>query len=89
MYNEGASEFVVDQGLYYPTATNYGYYCTGKLISPIFCRLGLCLVVSYLCMLMCSGFDAPVDWEDHPRIFGVDGPDIQYAVSEIFSFTSY
>ncbi|XP_059455425.1 YTH domain-containing protein ECT4-like [Corylus avellana] len=53
MYNEGASEFVVDQGLYYPTATNYGYYCTG--------------------------FDAPVDWEDHHRIFGVDGPDIQYA----------
>lgn len=51
MYNEGASEFVVDQGLYYPTATNYGYYCTGKLTSPIFCRLGLCLVVSYLCIL--------------------------------------
>jgi hypothetical protein len=38
---------------------------------------------------MWSGFDAPVDWEDHHRIFGVDGPDIQYAVSEIFSFTSY
>ncbi|KAF5464836.1 hypothetical protein F2P56_014885 [Juglans regia] len=29
MYNEGAPEFVVDQGLYYPAATNYGYYCTG------------------------------------------------------------
>lgn len=29
MYNEGAPEYVVDQGLYYPTATNYGYYCTG------------------------------------------------------------
>ncbi|KAH9766407.1 YTH domain-containing protein [Citrus sinensis] len=28
MYNEGASEFI-EQGLYYPTATNYGYYCTG------------------------------------------------------------
>lgn len=28
MYNEGAPEFVVDQGMYYPTA-NYGYYCTG------------------------------------------------------------
>lgn len=30
MYNEGAQEFVVEQGLYYPTATNYGYICTGK-----------------------------------------------------------
>ncbi|KAL2459374.1 evolutionarily conserved C-terminal region 7 [Forsythia ovata] len=29
MYNEGAPEFIVDQGLYYPTATNYGYICTG------------------------------------------------------------
>lgn len=29
MYNEGAPEFVADQGLYYPTTTNYGYYCTG------------------------------------------------------------
>ncbi|KAF8392735.1 hypothetical protein HHK36_023084 [Tetracentron sinense] len=26
---EGAPEFVVDQGLYYPTSTNYGYYGTG------------------------------------------------------------
>jgi len=30
MYNEAAPEFVVDQSMYYPTATNYGYYCTGK-----------------------------------------------------------
>lgn len=29
MYNEGAPEFFVDQGMYYPAATNYGYYCTG------------------------------------------------------------
>ncbi|KAM5568604.1 hypothetical protein ABKV19_016250 [Rosa sericea] len=29
MYNEGAPEYVVDQGMYYPAATNYGYYCTG------------------------------------------------------------
>ncbi|XP_038723197.1 YTH domain-containing protein ECT1-like isoform X2 [Tripterygium wilfordii] len=29
MYNEGNSDFVIDQNLYYPTATNYGYYCTG------------------------------------------------------------
>ena len=33
MLNEGAPEFVVDQNLYYPAATNYGYYCTGKFQS--------------------------------------------------------
>ncbi|KAI4344730.1 hypothetical protein L6164_011922 [Bauhinia variegata] len=52
MYNEGAPELVVDQNLYYPDATNYGYYCTG--------------------------FESPGEWEDHHRIFGVDGPDIHY-----------
>lgn len=51
MYNEGASEFLVDQGMYYPSA-NYGYYCTG--------------------------FGTPNDWEDHNRVFGIDGPDVQY-----------
>ena len=30
MYNEGVPEFVVDQNMYYPAATNYGFYCTGK-----------------------------------------------------------
>ncbi|KAK9161799.1 hypothetical protein Syun_008140 [Stephania yunnanensis] len=30
MDSEGPPEFIVDQGLYYPAATNYyGYYCTG------------------------------------------------------------
>lgn len=29
MYQEGLPEFGVDQGLYYPAATDYGYYCTG------------------------------------------------------------
>ncbi|KAJ9154650.1 hypothetical protein P3X46_027968 [Hevea brasiliensis] len=53
MYNEGAPEFFMDQGLYYPTATNYGYYCTG--------------------------FESPGEWEDHHRIFGSDGLEIQYA----------
>ncbi|XP_019425568.1 PREDICTED: uncharacterized protein LOC109334318 isoform X1 [Lupinus angustifolius] len=52
MLNEGAPEFVVDQNLYYPATTNYGYYYTG--------------------------FESPREWEDHHRIFGVDGPDIQY-----------
>ncbi|XP_065863901.1 YTH domain-containing protein ECT1 isoform X2 [Euphorbia lathyris] len=53
MYNEGAPEFYMDQGLYYPTATDYGYYCTG--------------------------FESPGEWEDHHRVFGADGPQIQYA----------
>ncbi|XP_059280852.1 YTH domain-containing protein ECT3 isoform X2 [Lycium ferocissimum] len=52
MFNEGVPEFVVDQGLYYPTTTNYGYLCTG--------------------------FESPSDWDDHQRIFGLDGQDIQY-----------
>ncbi|CAN0855156.1 YTH domain-containing protein ECT2 [Linum grandiflorum] len=53
MYNGGAPEYVVDQGMYYPTATNYGYYCTG--------------------------YETPGEWEDHHGIFGVDGPEVQYA----------
>ncbi|ESW19399.1 hypothetical protein PHAVU_006G121600 [Phaseolus vulgaris] len=52
MTNEGAPEFYVDQNMYYPAATNYGYYCTG--------------------------FETPGEWEDHHRIFGVDGPNVQY-----------
>lgn len=31
-----------------------------------------------------SGFETPVEWEDHQKIFGADGPEIQYAVSEIY-----
>ncbi|KAJ6720899.1 YTH YT521-B HOMOLOGY DOMAIN-CONTAINING [Salix viminalis] len=53
MYNEGTPEFVAGQGLLYPAATNYGYYCTG--------------------------FETPVEWEDHQKFFGVDGPEIQYS----------
>ncbi|KAJ6318102.1 hypothetical protein OIU76_013613 [Salix suchowensis] len=53
MYNEGNTEFVAGQGLFYPAATEYGYYCTG--------------------------FETPVEWEDHQNIFGADGPEIQYA----------
>ncbi|CAL5395831.1 unnamed protein product [Camellia sinensis] len=53
MYTEGAPEFIVEQGLYYPTATNYGYVCTG--------------------------FESPGDWDDHHRIFGLDGQEVQYA----------
>ncbi|XP_050117412.1 YTH domain-containing protein ECT4-like isoform X1 [Malus sylvestris] len=64
-YNEGAPEFVVDQGMYYPAATSYGYYCTG--------------------------FESPGEFEDHRRIFGVDGPDIQYtgAQNESLPFVYY
>ncbi|KAK7264767.1 hypothetical protein RJT34_32377 [Clitoria ternatea] len=65
MFNDGAPEFVVDQNVYYPAATNYGYYCTG--------------------------FESPGEWEDHHRIFGVDGPDIQYtgAQNESFPYVYY
>ncbi|XP_027353453.1 YTH domain-containing protein ECT4-like isoform X2 [Abrus precatorius] len=65
MINEGGPEFVVDQNMYYPAATNYGYYCTG--------------------------FESPGEWEDHHRIFGVDGPNIQYtgAQNESFPYVYY
>lgn len=65
MFNEGAPEFVVDQGVYYPTATNYGYFCTG--------------------------FESPGDWDDHHRVFGLDGHDVQYvgAQTENFPFVYY
>ncbi|MED6211677.1 YT521-B-like domain containing protein [Stylosanthes scabra] len=65
MFSEGAPEFIVDQNLYYPSATNYGYFCTG--------------------------FESPVEWEDHHRIFGVDGPEIQYtgAQNESFPYVYY
>lgn len=53
MYNEVAPEYVVDQqGMYYPSATNYGYICTGP--------------------------ESPGDWDDHHRVFGVDGQNYQY-----------
>ncbi|KAH1041263.1 hypothetical protein AAZX31_09G030900 [Glycine max] len=52
MINEGAPEYFCYQNVYYPAATNYGYYCTG--------------------------FETPGEWEDHHRIFGVDGPNIQF-----------
>ncbi|KAM7280303.1 hypothetical protein ACFE04_007437 [Oxalis oulophora] len=29
MYNEGNPEFLIDQSMYFPAATNYGYYYTG------------------------------------------------------------
>ncbi|CAI8610833.1 unnamed protein product [Vicia faba] len=60
MFNEGAPEFVVDQSMYYPAPTNYGFYCTG--------------------------FESPGEWEDYPRIFGVEGPDIQYTGAQDESF---
>ncbi|XP_039020701.1 YTH domain-containing protein ECT2-like [Hibiscus syriacus] len=60
MYQEGASEFVIDEGMYYPTATNYVYYCTG--------------------------FESPVEWEDHQNILVADGPDVQYSGSQTETF---
>ena len=29
----------------------------------------------------CPGFESPGEWDDHRRVFGLDGQDIQYAVS--------
>ncbi|KAD4385116.1 hypothetical protein E3N88_25284 [Mikania micrantha] len=52
MYNEGAQEFVVDQGMYYPSPTGYGYICTG--------------------------LESPGDWDDHHRVFSVDGQNVQF-----------
>ncbi|KAK1407761.1 hypothetical protein QVD17_39387 [Tagetes erecta] len=52
MYNEAPPEFVVDQGMYYPSATSYGYICTG--------------------------LESPGDWDDHHRVFGVDGQNVQF-----------
>ncbi|KAL0388930.1 UNVERIFIED_CONTAM: YTH domain-containing protein ECT3 [Sesamum radiatum] len=31
MYNEGTPDYFLDQGLYYPTATSYGYICTAPV----------------------------------------------------------
>ncbi|KAL3508217.1 hypothetical protein ACH5RR_033599 [Cinchona calisaya] len=60
MHNKRAPEFVVDQGLYYPTATNYGYICTG--------------------------FESPGEWDDHSRVFGLDGQNVQYAGAQTENF---
>jgi len=43
-------------------------------------------MICFLCIKLTScllwlGFESPREWEDHHRIFGVDGPDIQYTVS--------
>ncbi|KAL8105514.1 uncharacterized protein LOC141676971 [Apium graveolens] len=60
MYNNVAPEFAVQQGVYYPTTTNYGYICTGM--------------------------ESPNDWNDHQRIFGLDGQEIQYAGAQAENF---
>lgn len=41
-------------------------------------------MMTHICVLSVIGFESPSEWEDHPRIFGLDGPDIQYAVSKIY-----
>ncbi|KAG9156798.1 hypothetical protein Leryth_019491 [Lithospermum erythrorhizon] len=52
MYSEGNPEFFFDQGMLYPTANSYGYFCTG--------------------------YEPPVEWDDHQRVFGLDGQEMQY-----------
>lgn len=56
MYNEGAPEFVVDQGMYYPSATNYGYICTGNCHSLLRAQQVLCSI------LFCRVFYCEQDW---------------------------
>ncbi|MBA0705281.1 hypothetical protein Golax_017485 [Gossypium laxum] len=66
MYQEGAPEFVIDQGsMYYPTATSIGYYFTG--------------------------FESPVEWEEHQNIFSADGADVQFtgAQTETLPYVYY
>ncbi|MFQ6620874.1 hypothetical protein Gotur_002340 [Gossypium turneri] len=66
MYQEGAPEFVIDQGsMYYPTATSTGYYFTG--------------------------FESPVEWEEHQNIFSADGADVQFtgAQTETLPYVYY
>lgn len=50
MYNEGAPDSAVQQGLYYPIATNYGYICTGNILlyCAIVVNISICFVMSYL-----------------------------------------
>ncbi|TYG81819.1 hypothetical protein ES288_D01G036300v1 [Gossypium darwinii] len=66
MYQEGAPEFVIDQGsMYYPTGTSIGYYFTG--------------------------FESPVEWEEHQNIFSADGADVQFtgAQTETLPYVYY
>ncbi|TYH29702.1 hypothetical protein ES288_A01G033700v1 [Gossypium darwinii] len=66
MYQEGAPEFVIDQGsMYYPTAANIGYYFTG--------------------------FESPVEWDEHQNIFSADGADVQFtgAQTEALPYVYY
>lgn len=34
--SEGAPDFVVDQGMYYPVDASYGYYCTGNNLDSLY-----------------------------------------------------
>lgn len=43
-------------------------------------------MMTHTCVLSVTGFESPGEWEDHPRIFGLDGPDIQYAVSKRYLY---
>ena len=30
-----------------------------------------------------TGFESPVEWEDHQNVFSADGPDVQYVVGKL------
>ena len=38
-------------------------------------------IMVIVCYSLCLGFETPGEWEDHHRIFGVDGPNVQYTAS--------
>lgn len=97
MNSEGAPEYFVDQGLYYPTPTNYGYYSTGQ---PCLCIFNVysTIVLSYDFLILCpyillhaspSGFESPAEWDDQQSGFGLDAQDVQYAVSSLVITTLF
>lgn len=96
MYNEGAPDYIIDQGLYYPTGTSYGYICTGiSCIIYVYMHDTLVLTPGlvgsiingfrYLGLNDISfvfvGYEPTMDWEDQHRFSGVDSQDIHYTVS--------
>jgi hypothetical protein len=53
----------------------YMHHFNDLLFGGIICII---LMIYYLVDL---GFESPGEWEDQCRIFGIDGPDVQYTVS--------
>ena len=43
-------------------------------------------MMTHICVFIVEGFESPGEWEDHSRIFGLDGPDIHYTVSNRYLY---